>query len=484
MYANVRGIKSKLISINEVLVENNPHLFLLTETLLRTDTGLNIPGYTFYGKKREERTGGGVGILVRNDVRNNVASHISEKNIEMMWVSVRRKNSAPLIIGIYYGKQECRTSKGEIEAEMQLLNEEIEEKSQDGEILIAMDGNGKIGLLGEKISRNGQLLSQTFENTGLYLINNSDKCHGKITRQNTKNSSEQSAIDFIVANETVKNLVKTMTIDEEGIHKIRGKNQSDHNTILLSIEIEKLDRTRIEKRTVWNLKASEGKWKMYEEELSKRREKASAIIIDPHTPIDIKYKKWIAEIEQAARASIGKTTVKTGGKGKVSLEIKRLQTMKIEKKKEIREKTDVAARNNAIGEYKEIQDQIHKQMVTEKTSYIEKKFNQINSDKSRTSFWKEKRQMTRNNNLDALAIKDEKGKRKYEPEEIKECMAKYYEDLYRYKPKTPHPYHDEVHQKIQNNISDFTHDNLYYNLPPTKEEIRNIIRKKEWKINS
>ena len=111
--------------------------------------------------------------------------------------------------------------------------------------------------------------------------------------------------------------------------------------------------------------------------------------------------------------------------------------------------------------------------------YIEKKLNQIAADKSRTSFWKEKRQITRNNTLDSLTVKDKEGNRKYDPEEIKECMAGYYEDLYKFKPKRPHPYHDEVCQKIQENIQNYKYDDLPYNLPPTREEIRQILDEKK-----
>ena len=96
--------------------------------------------------------GGGVGICVRNDIRPNIAAHISERNLEIMWVSIRRKKMPPLFVGTYYGKQETRTNKNEIEREMTLLNEEIEEIQKEGEILLTMDGNAKIGLLGEEIS--------------------------------------------------------------------------------------------------------------------------------------------------------------------------------------------------------------------------------------------------------------------------------------------------------------------------------------------
>ena len=152
----------------------------------------------------------------------------------------------PLLVGIYYGKQECRVSKSQIENEMQLLNEEIEEMKKDGNMLIVMDANAKIGLLGEEISRNGYSLLETFENTELNVMNSGDKCKGRITRKNTQNENEVSAIDFIVTDSTVEQWVKEIEIDEIGLNKIKGKNDSDHNTITV---------TKVTKGTIWNVKA-------------------------------------------------------------------------------------------------------------------------------------------------------------------------------------------------------------------------------------
>ena len=199
MYANIRGLKGKKSSLSEILHENEPHIFLLTETQLRTNTGINFNNYIFFGRKREGKVGGGVGILVRNDIKRNVAPHTTERNLEIQWVSVRRKCLPPLYIGTYYGKQETRTSKLEIENEMRNLTEEIEEIKKEGEVLMIMDGNAKIGLLNEDKSRNGKLLLEVFEKSGLHVMNNSTKCTGKITRMNTKNKDEYSAIDFVLS---------------------------------------------------------------------------------------------------------------------------------------------------------------------------------------------------------------------------------------------------------------------------------------------
>ena len=82
-----------------------------------------------------------------------------------------------LINGTYYGKQES-TSNQEIEIEMGLLEEEILEMKKDGEVLLAMDANAKIGLLGENVSRNGHKLLDLISKN----LNKSQKCKGTITR--------------------------------------------------------------------------------------------------------------------------------------------------------------------------------------------------------------------------------------------------------------------------------------------------------------
>ena len=140
MYVNIRGVKGKRTSLIEQLDSENPHLFLLTETLLPTNANIQITGYTFFGRERQTKKGGGTGILVRNDIKNNVIPHTSERNIEMIWVSIRRKK-CPLFIGCYYGKQESRCTQEEIKEEMYLLSEEIEEFKKEGQIIIFMDAN-------------------------------------------------------------------------------------------------------------------------------------------------------------------------------------------------------------------------------------------------------------------------------------------------------------------------------------------------------
>ena len=312
----------------------------MTETLLKSDTGIRLEGYQFYGRKREGKTGGGVGVLVRNDIRHNVAPHTSNRGIECIWMSIRRKGIAPLMIGTYYGRQESRCNKDEIEREMVLLTEEIKEMGREGEVMMAMDANTKTGILGESISRNGKLLIHTFEETGLKIMNLSEKCRGKITRKNTKNDQEISAIDLVVANQTIEQWITGIDIDEEGLMKVRGKNETDHNTISISLNVKNIDRTRPKKRTIWNLRASGEKWAEYANELTRKIDITTNILNHENKSTEQKYKEWYKEVEGVARKTIGKTTIKEGGKEKFSRLVDEMRTEKRNIKKMIQNETD------------------------------------------------------------------------------------------------------------------------------------------------
>ena len=114
-------------------------------------------------------------------------------------------------------------------------------------------------------------------------MNNSKKCRGKVTRKNTKNSEEISAVDFVIATETVEKWITSLIIDEEGIMKVKGKIESDHNTICIELDMYQIDKTKPVKRTEWNIRASAEKWACYKSEIEKQTKKANQIIKDSKT---------------------------------------------------------------------------------------------------------------------------------------------------------------------------------------------------------
>ena len=476
MYTNIRGIKGKKSSLIEHLGSEEPQIFLLTETLLPTNTDIKLDNYTFFGKARSEKQGGGVGILVRNNIRNLIIPHISEREIEMLWISLRRKNH-PLFIGCYYGKQESRCSVEEIKKEMEVLSEEIEEYKKEGEIIIFMDGNGKIGLLGEEKSRNGKLLEKVFEEHELTILNKSDKCKGKVTRENTKNMNEKSAIDFVVSTKEISRSLISMEIDEEGIYKIRGNKNTDHNTIIINIEINKIDKPRAIKHITWRLNAPESSWTKFNTELGELEKTIVNLFKTPNKSINELYSKWLQLVEHAARRTIGKSTFKESRAERFSSVVTELRKRKRDIKNELKKKP--SERTNRVNECKEIQEILRQQIQSERAEKIEKRASKILKDNSRTSFWRERKKINKDHTLENLTIKNNEGKRQYDPEKINETMADYYENLYRRKPIRWHKNHDEIEYKVKDHTENREYEEQWYNSPPTPAEILEIIENKK-----
>ena len=446
---------------------------------MRSNINEQIKGYTTYSRKREGKQGGGVAILIQNDKRHNVACHISDRNIECMWISVRRSTSPPLFIGTYYGKQETRTSLKEIEREMQLLKEELIEMQNEGELLLIMDANAKIGLLNEPISRNGRYLLQVIEETNLQIMNKSDKCVGKITRMNTKNSNEYSAIDYVLTTEGTEPSIINITIDEEGLYKIKGKNETDHNSIIVNINVKQLDKQKPLKVTNWNIRAGPNKWKEYEEQIKKITNRATHILNDSSIDVKKRYKKWYTLLENTARKTLGKTTIKERKKTITSTEEENLHQEKKTLKKRIMTEKSTEEKTKQIKAYKKLQEKTRDVIHREKAKVVQRKFEKIIEDGSNNALWKEKKNLSRNPALENVIIKDKDGNRQYNPNDIKLHTAKYYETLYKSKFFKPHPYHQETKEKIQSYLHNDLYDNDDYNLPPTYEEVHQIIQEKK-----
>ena len=347
---------------------------------------------------------------------------------------------------------------------------------KQGEILLTMDGNAKLGLLGEDLSRNGKLLMHLIETNNLVIMNKDAKCQGKVTRQNTKNPEEQSAIDFIVTSQECATWLHQMTIDEKGEIKVRGKNPTDHNTIMVQLLIPKVDRKQVIKQTHWNLRASETKWKNFSLQLERRCENAYKIMLNPDANFHERYRKWSNEYKRAAWASIGKTTIKQNSKAPLSFKVKKLMQQKNDIKRKI------SGSSNSIilsAQYIKKRDEIRNQIAKEKTEKAEKTFQRIIKDRSGKLFWKEKRRMTQNKTLEFINTKNSDGERLYGAKANIENAATYFENLFKKKEIPFHEYHDTVKKKMYQFSNELSHDDEDQNAPPTKRDIETIIKNKK-----
>ena len=138
-------------------------------------------------------------------------------------MSPREKNKEELVKCIYY----C-------------LETQISLQMSDNEVILRGDFNAKIEIdnneIKQKQSRNGKLLQSIMKNTGLQAISTKAKI-GSWTRVSRKITNEKSIIDHILTTPTIASNKITMVIDETGEPRVKGKNESDHNTLILTTKI-------------------------------------------------------------------------------------------------------------------------------------------------------------------------------------------------------------------------------------------------------
>ena len=390
---------------------------------------------------------------------------------------MRRKERQPFFLGCYYGKHESRCKRDEIDEEMRLLSEEMEEYKNAGNIMVFMDGNGKVGILGEQKSRNGLLLEEVFDSHELKLLNKSDKCFGKVTRQNTKNDTEKSAIDFVVTDIETEKWVSSMKIDEDGLLKVSGKNDTDPNTIVVELVINRLEKTKPLPNVQWRIYAPQTSWTKFRRELRRQVPEIKELFQDPSVPFETMYSRWIKKMDATARMSIGKTTLKPKRGENFSIEVKKLR----ECKKVIKGRLKQPSTNKdpIFDEYRKIQEKLRNKILEERTNRMNSQLKKMTQDKSKVLFWKERKKVMRNKLDENPTVKNDTGTRVYHPEQVKEVMASYYENLYATKEVRPHPHHESIKMENQSFLIDKNEDHEWYNQAPSSLEILEIIRKKK-----
>ena len=391
----------------------------------------------------------------------------------MLWVSLARANETPLYIGVYYGIQES-TGMERVKDEMGHLADEIEEIKGQGDLILCMDANAKIGLLGEEPSRNGKMIKDVFEECGIVVINGTDKCEGEITRQNRNKTDEKSAIDFVTASYDIGQCICRMLIDEDGDYRLKSKKESDHNTIIVDVKLD-LKSKRQEKRTQWNLKAPAEAWALFREELGKSKSKVNQIMSDRTTSMTNRYKKWDQVIEKAARKSIGKTTIKPH-QLKTSDLMSKLRDERNKAKKMFERETKEDVKLGYLDTYIDKQEKVRIQACKEEEERTKKKFD-IMMTGGVNGFWKERKILNSDKTGEWMIVKDENGKRIMDPQKCKDVIASHYEKLYSKKPVPFHPWHDQVKERVENLGKEQKagpQDSV-----PTKEEIKEVIRNKK-----
>ena len=112
MYLNIRGIKSKIRSLNNIVEEVQPTIICITESHLMDEEDLQIDGYKNLRNDRN-KDGGGVLIAVQEKLYNITTIVEKMKDVEeSIWVVINNTCTA-IRIGLIYAPQESRTTKEE-----------------------------------------------------------------------------------------------------------------------------------------------------------------------------------------------------------------------------------------------------------------------------------------------------------------------------------------------------------------------------------
>ena len=74
----------------------------IRETWLQGDQGweLNIEGYSMFRKDRQKGKGGGVALLIKDDIDTILRKDISIDDMESIWVELRNNKGQKTLVGV------------------------------------------------------------------------------------------------------------------------------------------------------------------------------------------------------------------------------------------------------------------------------------------------------------------------------------------------------------------------------------------------
>ena len=487
MYANVRGLVSKKPSLKNVLEIKKPDVIIFVETHLIGKTTTTIEGYDQIITRNRKDKGGGLLLAVKKNTDIEAMILNIDENHEIMWVKLKVKDQNYIVAIVYGYSGESRVEEEDIDEWYYSLEKGISNYIEDKVIILgdfnAHIGNDEDGIEGniEKINQNGKLLRSLIERRCLYVINGTEKCSGKWTREDPNGS--KSIIDYVIANENAIDDVENMIIDEEHEFKIsrfvktRKGNQekpSDHNTVFFELHGHKSKKINIIKR--WNFK-NENSMKKYYDETNHLKMKETWT---QNGNINEKYRKWSKQIKAIMYKTLHRITIKDKitndvikkhmeQKRKINKEIKRLQN-----KPKLKRIIEALRKKNI-----QIVSNINKEIELEKSERLKGKLQRYMKDPSmkRNDIWTMRKQCLRKKDQ-KMVIKNKEGKILSTKDEIHKEYEKHFQQvLTNRESKTEYKkYEDEINRQIEINKNIKSYDNKPINGPITEQEVRKVIK--------
>ena len=230
-----------------------------------------------------------------------------------------------------------------------------------------------------------------------------------------------------------------MIIDEEGSLRITGKNQTDHNTLLMNMKINNPRKPTY--RETWKLNNREG-WKEFNQEMKKKK-----------PSVETQYNEIESKILDTMEKTVGKVKILTDKEKKILSE-KAKQTKKTKKEaketfQEACKKGDPTEKAKAKENYIRAQMEYRKEIEETEREQIERRIKKL-TEKAKidpNTIWKTRKRTNRPNEIEYNTITEE-GETITDPRKAKEYIANYFENLYQARPGT------EDYQECTEHIAD------------------------------
>ena len=211
------------------------------------------------------KQGGGVGVLVRKESgfeisELDVGSCEMSEDLLALKIEYKRGEKRECLIMVVCYMTTAGVDAARDNARKYAIIKKVVQENMNEKVMVMGDMNGHIGILGEEVNENGQLLIEFTEEMNLENLNVTIG-NGEAT-WNAR--GQKSAIDFMLVNEKAREHVKNMWVDEEGVIDV----QSDHNMLVMnynSYQTKQKQTMRKQKRK-WKLR--DAKWDDFQVELT------------------------------------------------------------------------------------------------------------------------------------------------------------------------------------------------------------------------
>ena len=375
-------------------------------------------------KPRNNRNGGGVAILIRNDILpiTQRVENLEDQEQEIIWVKIDN-GKKKVYVGIFYGPQE-KCSNEEAERQYAQLATQITKLKSMGEVILMGDFNAKLEVKNDRIqqeqSRNGKQLEKLLEETDTIPISLHENQQAWTRVRKRKDKIEKSVIDYIIMSKDIASITKLVYVDEAGTHKLKGKEETDHSTIIVETQYPAPSKTT--KRKMLNLKDEQG-WKKFNSAMKKKHADKM-----PAT-----YNEYEKNIKEAMKESFETITVNQGVyKYRKTEEAKALKKAKKLAKKEF-ETARQQEKKSKLDEYIQAQKNLREELENMEKSRVEQRINLIIKEGGAGSdhFWKIRKKILAQGKNETYDLITEEGEHITDSTKSKEYIADFYENLYK-----------------------------------------------------